>query len=60
MRKIQKIAVIGSGIMGSRIACHFANIGVEILLLDILPKSINKMESDKGLSLQDVSVCNRE
>ena len=37
-RKISKIAVIGSGIMGSRIACHFANIGVEVLLLDILNK----------------------
>ena len=35
-RKINKVAVIGSGIMGSRIACHFANIGVEVLLLDIL------------------------
>ena len=37
-RKISKIAVIGSGIMGSRIACHFANIGLEVLLLDILNK----------------------
>ena len=34
-RKINKIAVLGSGVMGSRIACHFANIGVEVLLLDI-------------------------
>ncbi len=38
MRKINKIAVLGSGVMGSRIACHFANIGVEVLLLDIVPK----------------------
>ena len=38
MKKINKIAVIGSGIMGSRIACHFANIGVEVLLLDIVHK----------------------
>jgi 3-hydroxyacyl-CoA dehydrogenase len=37
-RTIRKIAVLGSGIMGSRIACHFANIGVQVLLLDILPK----------------------
>jgi 3-hydroxyacyl-CoA dehydrogenase len=37
-RKISKVAVLGSGIMGSRIACHFANIGVEVLLLDIAPK----------------------
>ena len=36
-RHIKKVAVIGSGIMGSRIACHFANIGVEVLLLDIVP-----------------------
>ena len=36
-RHINKVAVIGSGIMGSRIACHFANIGVEVLLLDIIP-----------------------
>ena len=37
-KKISKVAVLGSGIMGSRIACHFANIGVEVLLLDIVPK----------------------
>lgn len=35
-RSIKKVAVLGSGIMGSRIACHFANIGVEVLLLDIV------------------------
>jgi 3-hydroxyacyl-CoA dehydrogenase len=38
MHKINKVAIIGSGIMGSRIACHFANIGVEVLLLDIINK----------------------
>jgi len=38
MRKINKVAVLGSGEMGSRIAFHFANIGVEVLLLDIVPK----------------------
>jgi 3-hydroxyacyl-CoA dehydrogenase len=37
-KRINKVAVLGSGIMGSRIACHFANIGVEVLLLDIAPK----------------------
>ncbi|MFN3916291.1 MAG: 3-hydroxyacyl-CoA dehydrogenase/enoyl-CoA hydratase family protein [Flavobacteriales bacterium] len=36
-RRIKKVAVLGSGIMGSRIACHFANIGAEVLLLDIVP-----------------------
>ncbi|MFZ1688342.1 MAG: 3-hydroxyacyl-CoA dehydrogenase NAD-binding domain-containing protein, partial [Flavobacteriales bacterium] len=37
-RQIKKVAVLGSGVMGSRIACHFANIGAEVLLLDIVPK----------------------
>src|ERR1700761_901216 len=37
-RVIKKVAVLGSGVMGSRIACHFANIGLQVLLLDIVPK----------------------
>ena len=37
-RSIKKIAVLGSGVMGSRIACHFAGIGVQVLLLDMVPK----------------------
>ncbi len=37
-RIIKKVAVLGSGVMGSRIACHFANIGIEVILLDIVPK----------------------
>lgn len=58
-RKINKVAVIGSGIMGSGIACHFANIGVEVLLLDIIPSKINETESQKGLTLDDEVVRNR-
>ncbi len=37
-RIIKKVAVLGSGVMGSRIACHFAGIGVQVLLLDIVSK----------------------
>ncbi|GGH75740.1 3-hydroxyacyl-CoA dehydrogenase [Filimonas zeae] len=37
-RTIKKVAVLGSGVMGSRIACHFAGTGVQVLLLDIVPK----------------------
>jgi 3-hydroxyacyl-CoA dehydrogenase len=58
-RRINKVAVIGSGIMGSGIACHFANIGVEVLLLDIVPRELNDQEKAKGLSLQDPIVRNR-
>lgn len=37
-RTIKKVAVLGSGVMGSRIACHFAGVGVQVLLLDMVPK----------------------
>jgi len=40
-RNIKKVAVLGSGVMGSRIACHFVNVGCEVLLLDIVPKEGN-------------------
>ena len=48
-RIIKKVAVLGSGVMGSRIACHFANIGVQTILLDILnPKLEKDNASDKN------------
>ncbi len=58
-RRINKVAIVGSGIMGSGIACHFANIGVEVLLLDIVPRELTDKEKNKGLTLQDKAVRNR-
>jgi len=58
-RAIKKVAVLGSGIMGSRIACHFANIGLEVLLLDIVPKEPNDVEKAKGFTLESAAVRNR-
>jgi len=58
-RLIKKVAVIGSGIMGSGIACHFANIGVEVLLLDIVPRELTEAEQKKGLTLESKAVRNR-
>jgi 3-hydroxyacyl-CoA dehydrogenase len=58
-RRIKKVAIIGSGIMGSGIACHFANIGVEVLLLDIVPRELNDKEEAMGLTLKDKVVRNR-
>ncbi|GGE06716.1 3-hydroxyacyl-CoA dehydrogenase/enoyl-CoA hydratase family protein [Psychroflexus salis] len=58
-RRINKVAVIGSGIMGSGIACHFANIGVEVLLLDIVPRELNEKEKKQSLSLEHKQVRNR-
>jgi len=58
-RTIKKVAVLGSGVMGSRIACHFANIGVQVLLLDIAPKELLPDEEKKGLKLDAPVVKNR-
>lgn len=58
-RRIKKIAIIGSGIMGSGIACHFANIGVDVLLLDIVPRELTDTEKAKGLTLDSKAVRNR-
>ena len=58
-RRIKKVAIIGSGIMGSGIACHFANIGVDVLLLDIIPRELTEKENSKGLTLEDKVVRNR-
>ncbi|MEO7523372.1 MAG: 3-hydroxyacyl-CoA dehydrogenase family protein, partial [Ferruginibacter sp.] len=40
-RIIKKVAILGSGVMGSRIAAHFAGIGIPVLLLDIMPKDLS-------------------
>ena len=58
-RKIRKVAVLGSGVMGSAIACHFANIGCNVLLLDMVPRELNAAEQKKGLTLEDKAVRNR-
>lgn len=60
MRKtIKKVAVLGAGIMGSRIALHFANIGCDVLLLDMVPREPNEAEKAKGLTLESPFVRNR-
>lgn len=58
-RTIRKVAVLGSGVMGSAIACHFANIGCQVLLLDIAPKELLPEEQAKGLTLDAKVVKNR-
>ncbi|MBI1342354.1 MAG: 3-hydroxyacyl-CoA dehydrogenase [Terrimonas sp.] len=46
-RIIKKVAVLGSGVMGSRIACHFAGIGLQVLLLDIVPGDAKESSDPK-------------
>ncbi len=58
-RRIKKVAVLGSGVMGSRIACHFANVDLEVILMDIVPKEPNDKEKAKGLSIESKPVRNR-
>ncbi|MBT1690397.1 3-hydroxyacyl-CoA dehydrogenase/enoyl-CoA hydratase family protein [Dawidia soli] len=58
-RSIRKVAVLGSGVMGSAIACHFANIGCQVLLLDIAPKELTDEEKAKGLTTDSKAVKNR-
>src|SRR5699024_9613867 len=57
--EIKRAAVLGSGVMGSSIAAHLANVGIHTLMLDIVPKELTEKEKKKGLTLEDISVRNR-
>src|SRR5690625_6190082 len=56
---IKKAVVLGSRIMGSGIAAHRANVGIDTLILDLIPKELTDEEKQKGLTLEDAVVCNR-
>ncbi|QHS23156.1 3-hydroxyacyl-CoA dehydrogenase [Virgibacillus sp. MSP4-1] len=58
-RSIKRAAVLGSGVMGSGIAAHLANLGIPVLMLDIVPRELTDDEKKKGLSLEDPKVRNR-
>jgi 3-hydroxyacyl-CoA dehydrogenase len=59
MRAIRKAAVIGSGVMGSGIAAHLANVGIECLLLDMVPKQLSEEEAAKGYTTEYPAYRNR-
>ena len=52
-RTVKKIAVLGSGVMGSRIACHFAGIGVQVLLLDMVPPGASEKPAERNKIVND-------
>lgn len=58
-RIVKKAAVIGSGVMGSRIACHLANAGLQVVLLDIVPTALTEAETAAGKTLDHPAVRNR-
>lgn len=57
--QIHKAVVIGAGTMGAALAAHFANAGVPVTLLDIVPDELTKQEEQRGLTLDDAQVRNR-
>jgi 3-hydroxyacyl-CoA dehydrogenase len=57
--RIEKVAVLGAGTMGSRIAAHLANAGISCFLLDIVPPRLSEEEKKKGLTLESAAVRNR-
>lgn len=59
MRQINRVAVLGAGVMGATIAAHLANAGLEVLMLDIVPRELNEQEKAKGLTLESPQVRNR-
>lgn len=58
-RHIRRVAILGSGVMGSRIACHFANIGCEVILLDIVPKELTEDDKAKGWTNETADFRNK-
>jgi len=59
MNRIDKVAVLGAGVMGASIAAHLANAGLKVLLLDIVPDTLTEAENNLGLTLNDAAVRNR-
>src|SRR5580704_2523748 len=57
--QIDKVAVLGAGTMGARIAAHLANAGVHCWLLDVAPSELTPEEKARGLGLTDPRVRNR-
>ena len=54
-RRIKKVAVLGSGVMGTGIACHFANIGVPVLMLDIVPRNLSEEQKDNKAARNSIA-----
>jgi 3-hydroxyacyl-CoA dehydrogenase len=59
MRQINRVAVLGAGVMGATIAAHLANAGLDVLLLDMVPKALSEEEQAAGLSMESARVRNR-
>jgi len=59
MMQINRVAVLGAGVMGATIAAHLANGGLDVLMLDIVPRELTDGEKKRGLTLDSPEVRNR-
>lgn len=59
MKRFARAAVLGAGVMGSQIAAHMINAGLEVTLLDIVPETLTEEEEKRGLELSSHQVRNR-
>jgi 3-hydroxyacyl-CoA dehydrogenase len=59
MKQIKRVGVLGAGVMGATIAAHLANAGLDVLLLDMVPRELTAEEQARGLSLESPEVRNR-
>ncbi|HKK01876.1 MAG TPA: 3-hydroxyacyl-CoA dehydrogenase family protein, partial [Desulfuromonadales bacterium] len=59
MRPIKRVAVLGAGVMGATIAAHLANAGIDVLLLDMVPRELNDAEKEAGLTKEAPRFRNR-
>ena len=58
-RHIKKAAVLGSGVMGSRIAALLAGVGIPTYLLDIVPRELDEKDKKKGLTKESPAFRNK-
>ena len=58
-KKIKKAGVIGAGVMGATIAAQLANVGIETVLLDIVPPELTEGDKKKGLTAESSNFRNK-
>jgi 3-hydroxyacyl-CoA dehydrogenase len=59
MKQIKKAAVLGAGVMGSTIAAHLANAGLDVVMLDIVPNQLTEEDKAKGLTAESKEFRNK-
>ena len=58
-KRIEKVGVIGAGVMGATIAAHLANVGIQTVLLDIVPPELSERDRKMGLTEESEAFRNK-